>query len=91
MTKKATYYSLNERKENPYHKDQNTLKTDVFIAINAMQKVVKEEVFVLTLQDLIGSVGGSLGLFFGFSFSAVLFSCLNKFFLHFIHFPIVEL
>ena len=23
MTKKATYYSLNERKENPYHKDKN--------------------------------------------------------------------
>ena len=80
MTKKATYYSLNERKENPYHKDPNTLKTDVYIGINAMQKVVKEEVFVLTLQDLIGSVGGSLGLFFGFSFSAVLFSFFNKLF-----------
>ena len=80
MTKKATYYSLLDRGENPYHKDKNTLKTDVYIGIKAMKKVIKEEVFVLTLQDLIGSVGGSLGLFFGFSFSAVLFSCLNKFF-----------
>ena len=80
MTKKATYYSLNYRKENPYHKDKNTLKTDVYIGITSMQKVIKEEVFVLTLQDLIGSVGGSLGLFFGFSFSAVLFSGLNKLF-----------
>ena len=79
-TKKATYYSLMDRGENPYHKDKNTLKTDVYIGIKAMKKVIKEEVFVLTLQDLIGSVGGSLGLFFGFSFSAVLFSCLNKFF-----------
>ena len=60
MTKKATYYSLNYRKENPYHKDKNTLKTDVYIGITSMQKVIKEEVFVLTLQDLIGSVGGSL-------------------------------
>ena len=80
LTKKATYYSLNYRKENPYHKDKNSLKTDVFIAMKAMKKVIKEETFVLTLQDLIGSVGGSLGLFFGFSFSAVLFSCFNKLF-----------
>ena len=57
--------------------DKNTLKTDVYIGITSMQK---EEVFVLTLQDLIGSVGGSLGLFFGFSFSAVFFHCLNKIF-----------
>ena len=80
MTKKATYYSLNERKENPYHKDKNTSKTDVNIGIKSMQKVINEEVFVLTLPDLIGSVGGSLGLFFGFSFSAVLFSCLKRLF-----------
>ena len=80
MTKKATYYSLNYRKENPYHKDKNTLKTDVYIGITSMQKVIKEEVFVLTLPDLIGSVGGSLGLFFGFSFSALLFSCLKRLF-----------
>ena len=80
MTKKATYYSLIDRIENSYHKDKNTLKTDVFIGIKSMKKVIKEEVFVLTLQDLIGSVGGSLGLFFGFSFSALIFSCLNKFF-----------
>ena len=80
MTKKATYYSLMDRVENPYHKDKNALKTDVYIGIRSMKKVIKEEVFVLTLQDLIGSVGGSLGLFFGFSFSAVLFSCLNAFF-----------
>ena len=74
MTKMATYYSVLDQIENAYHKDKNTLKTDVYIGIKAMKKVIKEEVFVLTLQDLIGSVGGSLGLFFGFSFSAVLFS-----------------
>ena len=77
-TKKATYYSLIDRVENPYHKDKNTMKTDVYIGVKSMKKVIKEEVLVLTLQDLIGSVGGSLGLFFGFSFSAVLFSVLNK-------------
>ena len=80
ITKKATIYSLNDRNENPLHNDKNVLKTDIFIGMNSMKKVVKEEVFVLTLQDLIGSVGGSLGLFFGFSFSAVFFACINKIF-----------
>ena len=80
LAKKATYYSLVDRVENPFHMEKNTLKSDVYIGIEAMKKVIKEEVFVLTLQDLIGSVGGSLGLFFGFSFSAVLFSGLNKLF-----------
>ena len=80
ITKKATIFSLNDRVDNPLHEDKNSLKTDIFIGMNSMKKVIKEEVFVLTLQDLIGSVGGSLGLFFGFSFSAVLFACINKFF-----------
>ena len=79
-SKKATYYSLYDRIENSYHKDKNALKTDVYIGFQAMKKVITEEAFVLTPQDLIGSVGGSLELFFGFSFSAVLFSCLNKIF-----------
>ena len=79
-TKEVTYYSLIDRIESPYHEDKNTMKTDVLIGIKSMQKVIIEDVFVLTLQDLIGSVGGSLGLFFGFSFSAVFFACINKIF-----------
>ena len=78
--REATMYSLNSRVENPYHEDKTNLKTDVYIGVNIMQKVIKEEVSVLTLQDLIGSVGGSLGLFFGFSFYSVIFACLNRFF-----------
>ena len=31
---------------------------------------VKEEIYVITFADLIGSLGGSLGMFFGFSISA---------------------
>ena len=80
-TQKATYYNLNEQIENPYHEDKTTLKTDVYIIIHAMKKIIKEEVYVLTFQDLIGSVGGSLGLFFGLSFSGILFPCLNKFYM----------
>ena len=77
--KEATMYSLNNRIENPYHEDKTPLKTDIYIGVNIMQKVIKEEVSVLTFQDLIGSVGGSLGLFFGFSFYTVIFACLNRF------------
>ena len=80
MSKKVMTYILNDRIENGYHKLKNDFKTDVFIGMGTMKKVITEEVFVLTLQDLIGSVGGSLGLFFGFSFSAVFFHCLNKIF-----------
>ena len=80
MSKKAMTYILNDRIENGYHKVKNDSRTDVWIGMGSMKKVITEEVFVLTLQDLIGSVGGSLGLFFGFSFSAMIFSCLNKFF-----------
>ena len=37
-----------------------------------------EEVEILTLQDLIGSVGGSLGMFFGFSISATILYYIDK-------------
>ena len=80
MSKKAMTYILNDRIENGYHNVKNDSRTDVWIGMGSMKKVITEEVFVLTLQDLIGSVGGSLGLFFGFSFSAVFFHCLNKIF-----------
>ena len=33
----------------------------------ASQQEIEEEVDVITLPQLIGSLGGSLGLFFGFS------------------------
>ena len=32
------------------------------------KKEVKEEVYVLSTNEYIGSIGGSLGLFLGFSF-----------------------
>ena len=47
--------------------------TKVQINLNSMVKEVREEVDVITTSDLIGSVGGSLGMFFGFSFAAYIF------------------
>ena len=43
-----------------------------------MEEEVEEEVPLLTTEDFIGSIGGSLGMFFGFSLSASLFFCINK-------------
>ena len=41
----------------------------VTITIDSMAKEVKEEVQIITLQSFIGNLGGSLGMFFGFSLS----------------------
>ena len=55
--------------------------TQIAWKIYAMKetKVVKEEVLVVTTENLIGSVGGSLGLFLGFSFFTYFSGLLEKF------------
>ena len=78
-TQNATTYSLLQRIENPYHKNITFTTTDINIGMYNMEKEIQEEVLILTLEDLIGSVGGSLGMFFGFSISASLFYCLDAF------------
>ena len=46
--------------------------------ISSLTKEIKEEIDIITLPDLIGSVGGSLGMFFGFSISASAFYFIEK-------------
>ena len=43
-----------------------------------MIKELQEEILILALPDLIGSVGGSLGLFFGFCVAAPLLYIINR-------------
>ena len=76
-TQKATTYDLLQRIENPHHKNITFDTTDINIGMYNMEKEIQEEVLILTLQDLIGSVGGSLGMFFGFSISGSLFYCFS--------------
>ena len=52
---------------------------EVVIYISRNTKRVKEEMLVITTEDFIGSVGGSLGLFLGFSFFTYLLEILQKF------------
>ena len=78
-TQSATTYDLLQRIENPHHKNITFDTTDINIGMYNMEKEIQEEVLILTLQDLIGSVGGSLGMFFGFSISGSLFYCFSFF------------
>ena len=48
---------------------QNSSETrlDLTVVMTTFMKETKEEVQLLSTADLIGSIGGSLGLFFGFT------------------------
>ena len=41
-------------------------------------KKIEEEVYVISIPAFIGSIGGSLGLFFGFSFLAIFVDCIDR-------------
>ena len=77
-TSKASTYKV-DRVENPYHVDINESSTKLYIGMWSRIKEIQEEVPLLSPQDFIGSIGGSLGMFFGFSFSAILLYCIEKF------------
>ena len=74
----AMIYSRQQRIEHPYHELSNVSSTEIYIGMWSKLKTIQEEVPLLTVQDLIGSVGGSLGMFFGFSLSTTLFCSLDK-------------
>ena len=77
-SKLVTTFSLQQRIENPLNKGTDDYSTEIYIGMWSKIKQTQEEVPLMTEQDLIGSVGGSMGLFFGFSISASLFFWLKK-------------
>ena len=77
---KASDYRV-ERADQPLHLELNLTTTDIYIGLWSMIKEIHEEILIYGLTDLIvGSVGGSLSLFFGFSLSAPLILLINKIF-----------
>ena len=62
---------------NQYNPSSNDTIFDFHIP--SMTKEIKEEIDIITLSDLIGSVGGSLGMFFGFSMLASAFYFMEKY------------
>ena len=81
------YECLQLKNQKEFHVDAyqdgftNGTKTGVEVVIYSSRntKRVKEEMLVITTGDFIGSVGGSLGLFLGFSFFTYLLEILQKF------------
>ena len=57
-----------------YGKDGQTNKFAVAFALGSTDIEVREDVFLVNFNGLISSVGGSLGLFLGFSFYQFLLS-----------------
>ena len=55
-------------------KDMETNKFAVALALGSTDIEVREDVFLVNFNGLISSVGGSLGLFLGFSFYQFLLS-----------------
>ena len=53
---------------------------DILFTFGTNEKEVAEEVLMIGLSSYIGSVGGSLGLFLGFSFFTHLSCCIDKIF-----------
>ena len=59
-----------EYKGKPYENTYNLLNGSgiaLYFQFNRLEKEVKEEIYVINTRELIASIGGSLGLFIGFS------------------------
>ena len=81
-SKKKRGLSFNiERYHYKKYADADWISLD--IGIYEMTKEIREEVDVITMPELIGSVGGSLGMFFGFSISSYVLVLIDKLFHHF--------
>ena len=75
--KQSISYQRRISKHKSYKKSKQVV-TQVALSIRSMNKEVREEVQVITSSTLIGSIGGSLGMFFGFSFSGFVLCLMDK-------------
>ena len=57
---------------------KNTTEVGVSVYAFSNSKQIMEEIDVITLSGLIGSVGGSLGMFFGFSITSYISLVIEK-------------
>ena len=79
MAKKFNSYQIG-RTDSTIFKKTSNLTLEFYMGMYSMMKQVKEEIEVISTPDLIGSVGGSLGMFFGLSITATCSFCLRKLF-----------
>ena len=74
--KQTLNYNVNPVVTQSFYEPNSSLVT---ITIDSMAKEVKEEVKIISMESFIGNLGGSLGMFFGFSLSGWLTVLLAKF------------
>ena len=58
---------------------KNNSEVEVRVLAFSNSKQIMEEIDVITLSGLIGSVGGSLGMFFGFSITSYFSFVIERF------------
>ena len=75
MKNRALTYNGDVTKWDKYQKD-NVTYLNIDISNSTIE--IHEEVDVITMEELIGSLGGSLGMFFGFSFFAYILFLVDK-------------
>ena len=86
LTRKGRYKCLNLQKQIEINADEsyngvaNNNGTGAALKVYSMKdtKIIKEEILVVTIEEFIGSVGGSLGLFLGFSFLTLLYDIVDS-------------
>ena len=73
--------------DDSFNEKENKSRTSVIISflMKTMMKEEKEEVKILTTPDLIGSIGGSLGMFFGFALVPNVNYIIDKITQYFLH------
>ena len=76
---KQTLAYLPQLSNSPIYYPNSSTSSGVFIiSTTSDTKQIIEEIDVITLSGLIGSIGGSLGMFFGFSFTSYLSFVIGK-------------
>ena len=75
MKNRALTYNGDLTKWDKYEQDNATYLN---IDISNSTVEIREEVYFITIEGLIGSLGGSLGMFFGFSIFAYILYLVDK-------------
>ena len=64
-----------------FHRKIQIPTIEIILAFFSNRMEIREEKLITKMHDFIGSLGGSLGMFFGFSISTYILYLLDKFFI----------
>ena len=78
--RKPEIAKLYNPRPNPWNLAVNQSVSNVYLYFESSLATVKEEMLITSIEDLIASIGGSLGLFVGFSFFSYISTALEAVF-----------